>query len=240
MRYEDYQRSLCALAYGAAHDDAALPGFASYRAMICGRLVGMARVAFRQSWALLGEARSRAAFARYLDARPPRTPLIREVIEGYAEHLLGERGLLAEAPPWCGDLVRFEAAKWRVASALAPACRVRDLDFEGLLVLNPTLELLSLAYAVTEGASVCEHSPHTLFVYRRPGSDEVRWYRGEPLLAEVLLAAQRAPSALETLVPEQLRARKLEADEALLHAFASALALAVERGVVLGVADAPG
>jgi hypothetical protein len=235
MSYESYQRTLLTLAYAREPQASALPDFALYRSLIRTRLFAMARLAFKQSWAQLGEAASAGAFAAYLEQRPPTSPLIREVIAGFAAFVAACPALLDGAPAQTRDLLQFEAAKWRVASALWPTLSVREVDFEGALVLNPTLELLALDHGVGEGDPPAP-GRHTLLVYRRPATDDVRWYRSQPLFAEVLARGQQSPSSLAQLVTRALAERGEEPSEASLHEVAGALAIAVERGVVLGVA----
>jgi len=268
LELEEYARSLLPLCFPLERDAHLLPGFELYREMVRARLLAMARVAFRRSFALLGEPTGSASFARYLAATPPRTPIIRELMGEFATHLVRDGLALAQAPAHAADLVRFEAAKWRVASAsespLAPA--LGEVDFEGELMLNDSLELLPLEYSVaaTNEDEAGRHDPHTLLVYRRRGEDGVHWYRAPRLLAQLFawvrseplplplaelvrrLVAERVAERVVERVAERVVEREVERDpppdeaQLLLEELASGLTVAVERGVVLGSRPLPG
>ena len=252
MTLEEYQRAVLRLGLALANDGSELPGFLLYRQLIRARFVGMARIAFRRTWALLGEAACEASFARYLAEQSPRSPILRQVIGDFAEFAERDALLWVAAPSAARDLLRFEAAKWRIASAdaqLDESLVVRELDFEGVLVLNPNLVVLALQHDVSEAESdnsatraggsarFYAHDPHALLVYRRPGDDDVHWYRAPALLCELLDASRGAEQPLGTLVQAAFLRRGASADEALLEELASALSVAVERGVLCGVRD---
>lgn len=231
MELEAYQRALLGLCF-APREPPELPGFGLYRELVRSRFLGMARMAFRGTCALLGERAFVDSFAGYLAATPPTSPYIREVIAAFASYAELDRTLLAAAPH-ARCLLRFEAAKWQVANASATVdAAVREVDFDGVLVLNPTLRALELEYLVAESDTPAR-DPHMLLVYRRPDHDDVRWYRASPVLAELLAQALGEPQPLATLV--QNIGAKHSRDQELLEGLASALTVAVERGVVLGV-----
>lgn len=245
MNLAAFQRAVVELGFAASeHEDPALAPFALYRHMIRARLSAMAEVAHRRSWALLGEGACSASFARFLAASPPRSPLIREVIEAFASFAERDDSLFAGAPAHARDLWRFEAAKWRVASAPAEVSsrELREVDFDGVLLVNPTLERLVLEHVVDDEAAATSRAPHTLLVYRRQGEDDVRWYRAPALLAELLALATepgRAGATLGSLVAElfaRLRPAPEQMEE-LLTILAGALTVAVERSVLWGVHD---
>lgn len=251
MRLEDYQRALVSLSFAEAPALGAFGPLALYRDLVRSRLFAMARQAYRRFWASVGEPACNASYARFLAERPPTSPLIREVIGAFAPFAEGDRALFDRAPGHARSLLRFEAAKWRVAYAPDAAVEarasargrndndpndLRELDFEGVLVVNPTLELVEVEHAIDERGEAGAHAdPHTLLVYRRPHEDDVHWYRGPVLLAELLAAGRTDESSLGELVPRVLAARGQTADEPLLHELAAALAVAVERRVLLGV-----
>jgi hypothetical protein len=272
MKLAEYQRAIVELGFAVDEPrDAALAPFALYRQMIRARLFAMAEVAYRRSWALLGEPACAASFARFLAREPPSSPLIREVIgafAAFAEAELGGRAepgphalggaLLAGAPPEARSLLRFEAAKWRVASAearLAGQVTLREVDFDGVLVLNPSLERLALDYPVYEALDAslvpgptarrderAGRDPHTLLIYRRRDDDDVRWYRAPALLAELLELSSAAAAAQQPLggLVAALFARRAPGPgevESLLEELAAALTVAVERDVLWGVRE---
>jgi hypothetical protein len=132
-----------------------------------------------------------------------------------------------------------------VASAPAElgAQALREVDFDGVLRVNPTLERLALEHVVSgDAGEPCPREPHTLLVYRRRDDDDVRWYRAPPLLAELLALAEqpdRGQATLGALVAELFgrRSPAPEQLEQLLEVLAGALTVAVERSVLWGVYD---
>ncbi|HEY6878355.1 MAG TPA: hypothetical protein VI299_10080 [Polyangiales bacterium] len=219
-----YQRAMVSLAF--AEDDARphIPGFLLYREMIRARLFAMARVAFARSYQAVDLD---PCFARYLADEPPSSPFIREVIAGFGAYAECEPG-----PPWLASMLRFETAKWRAASALYEERAAGELDFDGRLVLNPTLLRVELDYAVSDDSLAAER--HTLFVYRRPDEDRVLWSR-LPRVA-MLLADEDPDAPLSTRVAHFFARGCERADEEGLARLADELTLAVERGIVLGTA----
>ena len=230
-----YRAQLHALAFGHAIERSTLPGFEVYRDMIRMRLCALARGAYRRSWALLGEAACEACFARWLALAPPSSPLVREVIADFGAFALGDA--LADEAAFARDLLRFEAIRWTVADAPAPAPPLTsELDFDGEPVLNPTLRVLALTHAVDVLQGRPEPiAPTSLLIYRRSDDDHVRWYRVGPLCGALLSRARETRLGIGCLLPDLLAERGLTADPALLNELASALTVAVERGVVLGV-----
>lgn len=246
MNLAEYQRTLLRLSFAREVDDAEFAGFGHgarfvmYRQMVRSRLLGMAKQAFRKSHEVVGDAFD-ASFARYLAAQPPRSPLIREVIADFGPFARGDRELLAVAPVFTSDLLRFEEAKWRVAYYRweLPAGELRAFDFAGIPVLNPALECLELEHRVheLEGMS-CRAEPLRLLVYRPPTSDDLRWYPPDALFAEIVVSALRAGAAGEQTLADRVRsaaqALGKPLDEALLEQLATGVTLALERGVLLG------
>jgi hypothetical protein len=246
----DYQRGVLRTSLGLApaQDEFAALGdperFRLYRRMVRGRLREMAGVAFKQSLAAFGAAPFDACFERYLEHQPPRSPFIREVIAAFGPFARAQLGNSAQWPAYLADLLRFEEAKWRVAYAPVQmpkpgADGVRELDFDGCPVLNPTLRLLALEHAVHTLPTPPVPGPLSLLLYRPPGCDDVRWYAADPLLAaivaRVLDARGSAPGSLAELVRAAAAELALALDGKLLEELASALTLAISRGVLIGV-----
>lgn len=216
--------------------------FRLYRHMIRTRLLGMAQVAFKQTLASCGERPFAACFERYLALHPPRSPLIRDVIAAFGAYARSDQQLLAGAPAQLPDLLCFELAKWTLA--YQPCVRpklgedgVRELDFEGALVLNPVLALLRLAHpvhAAIDGDPIAAAETE-LLVYRPDGVDEVRWYVADPLFAEIVRRAGGTEETLAELVRSVAGQQGRGLDGELLESLASSLTLALQRGVVVGV-----
>lgn len=248
MNLIEYQRALIHGSFAAEESEPSRQVFADparfrlYRHMIRTRLHGMVRVAFRQARALVGEQSFEASFDRYLARKPPRSPLIRDVIAGFGPFARGDTALLEGAAGQLSDLLWFEEAKWRLAYQPCQRPRlgedgVRELDFEGAPVLNPLLERLTLAYPVhtLAGEGTLAPIPTTLLVYRPDGIDEVRWCAADPLFAAILQRAAQGSETLAELVRAVAEQQGRALDEALLESLASSLTLALQRGVLIGV-----
>lgn len=226
---ETYQRAVVTLAF--AEDDAPhahMPGFEIYRELIRSRLFAMARVAYARSFEVAG---MEACFSRYLAEEPPASPLIREVIAAFGP--FAERDFVG--PAWLGSMLRFEAAKWRVANLPYEARAAEELDFSGALVVNTTLLALPLEYTVSEEELNAE--PHTLLLYRRPEEDRVLWSR-LPRLAQLLADGMDAHT-LDARVQKFFADGHETADAEGLTRLADELTLAVDRGILLGVQLVP-
>jgi hypothetical protein len=214
--------------------------FRLYRRMVRSRLRDMAAVAFKQSLLALGAPAFDACFAQYLALAPPRSPFIRDVVADFGPFARAQ--LSGVGPEYVDDLLRFEESKWRVAYAPAQMPRVgeqgvRELDFEGAPVLNPTLSLLALRYAVhTLPEAEAAPGALSLLIYRPPARDDVRWYAVDALLAAIVERVQGSGAAsLAELVRAAAAQLELALDAELLENLASSLTLAISRGVLIGV-----
>jgi hypothetical protein len=247
MNLAAYQRALLHLSFVEQAGEADFAAFGDrtrfymYRQMIRSRLLGMAKQAFRATLEVVGSEAFEASFERYLGRRPPRSPLIREVIADFAPFVITDAALLERGPSCTADLVRFEEAKWRVAYRQRfPADELRDFDFAGVPALNPALELLSLQHRVHEWVEAkrpgaCAAEPCRLLVYRPPQHDDLRWYVPDPLTFRLLEEARtERDRPLSDLVRKAAQSLGRDLDEALLEELANGVTLALERGVLLG------
>lgn len=246
MSLREYQQRVMRVSLALEPDAADLTAlehaqaFSLYRHMIRTRLVGMAKVAFKQSCAHAGDAAFDAAFARYLAERPPRSPMIRDVVAEFGPFAAHDRALLAAGPVFLADLLAFEEHKWRIGYAPGVYAQagqdgVRELDFEGRPVWNFSLRVVSQRFAVHLPALSAEPREGALLMYRPPQSDEVRWYLADGFFAALLRRSHTHAETLAELVQRVAEQRGVALDEALLETLATSLTLAVERGVLLGV-----
>jgi hypothetical protein len=247
MNLHAYQRAVMRVLLDAEPnpDDLLLLGqearWQTYRHMVRTRIADMAGNAFKQTSGLLGLDDFRAAFALYLGQAPPDSRLIRDVVAAFGEFLQNSEHVARSKPCAC-DMLRFERARWELAylKTSVPVLGeqgVRELDFEGALVLNPTLRILTLSYPVHRDETVWSAPATThLLVYRTIGADEIRWWAATPLFARLIDRAQR--NASESLA-ESVRACTVELDltldQSLLESLSDELTLALQRTVIIGV-----
>ena len=238
MKLADYQRATVALGFAREPPATLPPGFALYREMIQARLVDMAKVAYARSWRVLGHDACVRSFARFVASEPPSSPHLREVIGAFATFALRDAELLDSAAPHGPDLLCFEACVWEVATAPVPEdafAGVRELDFEGALVLQPTLRTLVLARAVEEERTEPHAISSVLLVYRRAGDDDVHWYRATPPFVRLLALAAGAPASLGSQLRQVLAPGGEPMEPEALSSLVGDLGVALERGVILGV-----
>jgi hypothetical protein len=246
MSLREYQQRVVRMSMAREPDAADLAAlqdaqaFSLYRHMIRTRLLGMAKVAFKQCCAQVGDAAFDASFTRYLAERPPRTPMIRDAIAEFGPFAAQDAPLLAAGPALLPDLLDFEEQKWRIGyapGAYAEPGRdgVRELDFEGRPAWNFSLRVLSQRFAVHLVELPAEPRAGELLMYRPPHSDEVRWYLADDFFAALLRRSQTHAETLAELVQRTAEQRGVALDAELLEALATSLTLAVERGVLLGV-----
>lgn len=205
-----------------------------YRRMVRHRLFEMARSGLPKTAELLG-ARFDAAVGRYLAERGPRTRFIREIVHELVEHALPGWEADASLPPHTGDLVRYEAAKWRTASAEFEPPRCGDFDFEAAAVINPTAVVVPLRHRVDKDAvsPTALEETHGAIVYRKPESSRVFTYVLNDIGARLFAAwsgggtcADGARSVLESLGRQP--------DARFVDGMASVLADLIEQKIILG------
>ena len=239
----EYQRALARVSFAQepSADDLARLGdparFRMYRAMVRNRLEGMAQVAFARTLEALGPGAFSACFARYLAQLPPASPLIREVTARFADFALEQGTRFCEAPAHARDMLRFEQAKWCLAYSDVPQPRVgeggvRELDFDGVPVFNPLLRCLRFEHRVHEPEPRADLT--LVLMYHPAGVDQVRWYAAEPWFFELVEACLVAPRPLAEVVRSECERAGMAIDQGFLERLSAAIALALERGVLVG------
>ena len=239
----EYQRAFVRMSFACEPSEADLTllgdpaRFRMYRTMVRSRLEGMARVAFARTLEAVGEGPFGACFARYLEHTPPASPLIREVIHGFAEFALGDAALFEDSASHARDMLRFEQAKWQLAYTALPLPKVgeqgvREFDFEGAPVFNPLFRSMRFAHRVHEPE--LGEEPTLLFMYRPPDVDQVRWYVADAFFFELVEACLARPEPLALAVRALCGRGGIALDHGLLERLSGAVALALERGVILG------
>ncbi len=222
-----------------AEDLAALHGEAErwlmYRGMVRRRLLDMARSGLPQTAMLLGADAFEAAVSAYLAEHGPRTRFIREIVHELVEHALPCWSAAPALPAHLPDLVRYEEAKWRVASMPVELPDARELDFEAPPIWNPALAIIPLRYRVDKDPRqpVEVPQPHTALVYRRPGNPRIFTYVVNDIGGR-LVAAWRTGASCADGVRAVLGELGREPDAEFIDGMAGVLADLVEQQVVLG------
>ncbi|HEY8427899.1 MAG TPA: putative DNA-binding domain-containing protein [Sandaracinaceae bacterium] len=206
-----------------------------YRRMVRHRLFEMARAGLPRTAELLGKARFDAAVSRYLEDGGPRTRFIREVVHELVAHALPAWEADASLPAHLGDLVRYEDAKWRVASAELDVPDAGEFDFERVPVVNPTVARVPLRYRVDKDpkSPAALDETHLALVYRKPGSPRVFTY----VLNEIggrLFEAWSSGASCADGARRVLECLGREPDARFIDGMAGVLADLIEQKVILG------
>jgi hypothetical protein len=206
-----------------------------YRRMVRHRLFQMARSGLPKTAELLGKPRFDAAVRRYLAEHGPRTRFIREIVHELLDHALPAWEADASLPPHASDLARYEAAKWRAASAELAPPPVRDFDFEAIAVINPSACVVALRHRVDKDpvSPAPLDEPHVAIVYRRPESPRVFTYVLNDVGAR-LFAAWSGDTSCADGARSVLDALGREPDARFIDGMAGVLADLIEQRIILG------
>ena len=248
MNLVEYQRTVlrvCFDAEASPSDLESLGGSAVwtdvYRPMVRRRLRNMAKTAYGRALGEVGDAGFDASFSRFLVERPPASGLIREVIAAYGTFAQADTELLSGTAPHVAELFAFEQAKWEIGYVPGhyPAVGeqgVRDFDFQGEVVLNPTLRLLHFRHNVQTPAADggCVAGETRLLVYRPPEVDAARWFAVDHFPAVLFERWLGGAPAVADGIRAAATASGRAVDESLLGELSNVLTLAVQRGVVIG------
>lgn len=209
-----------------------------YRALVRSRIVGALAEALPRTRDAVGGERFDGWIARWLDASPPSTRYVRELMPQF----VAWRDRLPEVdlPPCFDDLLRYEVALHAVSLAPDPspdALRDAPFDMHRPARFHPVLRRLDLRWPVH--ARRCEHeaapspAPCAVMVYRDAQRLHAETLALSPVAARVL-DAMREGGEVTTAVQRALAAEELHASAAFVESFADLLADLMERGVLLG------
>ncbi len=210
-----------------------------YRRMVRARLFAMARSGLPRTIAALGEPRFEAAMRDYLAQGGVRSRFIRDVVNELVEHALPRWVADPALPPHLGDLARYEAVKWQVASVEWPRPEpvADELEFEGVPVHNPTVRALAVRFRVDrddERQDEALDAEHRVLLYRRPDGAPVHGYVLDPRAAELYDAWCVPDRSFADGVRAVLAARGAAPDPTFVDSMAGLLAGLVERAIILG------
>lgn len=206
-----------------------------YRKMVRSRLFAMARSGLPRTAEVLGKKRFDRSVARYLAERGPASRFIRDIVHELSEHALPGWESDESLPPHLGDLVRYEATKWRVATVPWESTPETsdELDFSGIPVFNPTVHTTTVRYRVDKQNEPLEQ-PHLVVVYRKAGDAKIYWYVLDPE-GTALFSAWREPErSLADSVKAVLAASRREPSAGFVDGMAGVLADLVEQTIILG------
>jgi hypothetical protein len=204
-----------------------------YRHMVRARLFQMIKNGLPKSAEVVGPARFDAAIGRYLAEHGPRTRFIREIVGELVRFALPIWERDPEVPGHAVDLVRFEDAKWRAASAPIPELALDAFDFERVPEWNPTLEVLEVSHRVDKNPIDPPRLPLpcTLLVFRKPETTNT-WAYGVSGTGAALVRAWRSGVSCADGARQVLEGRTPDAK--FIDELATVLAELVEQKMILG------
>lgn len=206
-----------------------------YRRMVRSRLFGMVRSGLPRSAEVLGKKRLDASMSRYLAEGGVRSRYIRDVVHELALHALPSWEADEELPPYLPDLVRYEAAMWRVSSVGWEATEEtsEELDFAGIPVWNPTIHTTRVRYRVDKENEALDEE-HLVVIYRKPEGSKIFRYVMNPM-ATGLYEAWRVPErSFADGVRAVLAADERDPDRDFVDRMAGVLAGLSEHAIILG------
>ena len=248
MRLVEEQRSFLrvCLAAETPTDAVALSGMDReglllYRHMVQSRLVKMLKAGLPRTHRTLGKAAFERAVAGWLDARPPNTRFIREVVPAFVDFVLPTWRQGSTGPPWLADLVRWECALWELGYGEfeAPG-EIAEFHFDGIPVLHPSVRVLTVGYGVHRDAQRGDGlqpraEPLELCLGRHPDTHRVST-RSVSRFGGALLGLWRSEAATVTeTVRRAAAAQGLPVDAALVDELSTLLADFLQSRIVLGV-----
>lgn len=212
-----------------------------YRNMVRIRLRKMVHSGLRRSVAAMGEPLFQDLVGRWLEAHPPGTRFIREVVPAFAE-FMEQQALPEDIPAYLLDLVRFEATRWEVGyDPTHIPQQVADFVFDQAPLCNPTLRFLETSYAVHEipmpdspgSLEAPNRTPTRYAIYRRR-DDRI----DSRILSERAFTWLVRLSTSEHIVTESIRQLAEERNEVIDAAYVEALgatmATLIEQEAILG------
>lgn len=224
-------------ALGAPHDRWAL-----YRDLVRNRVLDALSEALPRTRVAATPARFDAWCAQWLDAAPPRTRYVRELMPEFADWLHRNPAAREGLPAAFDDLLRYERALHRVALAPDPspdALAAAPFAMERPARFHPVLARLDLRWAVhratpREETHAADEGRHALLIYRHPTRFSAQTLTLSPVAAAVLDAMIPGDDDVTSCVQRALAAHDLAAGAVFIESFAELLADLMERGVLLG------
>lgn len=210
-----------------------------YRQMVRSRLFGMCRNGLPRTVEVLGKPAFDGAVTRYLAEHGPRSRYIREVVHELVEHAVPTWEADPSLPSHLCDLARYEATKWRVSSVewTETEPTAEELDFEGVPVLNPTVEWTEVHHAVhlkDEPRDRPLEAPRRVLVHRKPDDAKIYTLGLTPEGAALYDAWREPDRSFADAVKAHLAAVGREPDAAFVDRMATVLTELVQRQIILG------
>ncbi len=241
MSLVDTERAFVRLCFAAEPDEGDLTALGSdperwllYRRMVQSRLLDMLASGLPRTRDAIGAEGFDATFGRWLEAAPPRTRFIRDIVPAFAAFAASRWTADAGHPAWLVDLARYEAEVWDVGWAAGELPPHVALVFDRRPVVHPAARTVVLDHPVhRDGGPPWPAEPTHLLLYRRADHGVSFRVLGpvEHALVEVILSGERT---LTEASHEVARDLGVALDGAFVERLGELLAALVDQGVVLG------
>lgn len=240
---EAYQRAVSRLVLRASDCAGGGPlgteAWQTYRGIVRARFAETIEHAFPRLCTLAGQAAVRRAEDLFLDAAPPRTPILR-LVPGEFVAFLGKANATESLPTWAYDLARYEWSELCAAYAEDDDPKgIVPLAMDRPLALSRSCHILRLAYAVhrisrEDPSGPIEPAETHLLVYRDPRTFDVHTLELSPSAAMLFDASMASDKSLAEAARLASEGTGATCNAPWVEAFAALLADFVSRGIVLG------
>lgn len=211
-----------------------------YRELVRGRVHGAIAEALPRCRAAAGAHRFESWIASWLDARPPRTRYVRELMPEFVRWLDANEVAREGLPAHFDDLLRYEVALHFVGLAPDPspeALAADEFAMDRPARFHPVLRRLDLNWDVLGDLSAeAERSPRALLVYRDATRLTSETLALSPVAAVVIDAMREESADVTACVQRALASRDMSAGAEFIESFAELLGTLLERRVILGSA----
>lgn len=236
----DLERALARVCFDAepSRDDLAALGegrWSLYREMVRRRFASLLGDAMPRSRAVLGDALLERLSNALLAEAPPRTRYLREYTPLVVDFAARRADLLADAPAWAMDLLRWESAA--LSAAIAddpPTTGLVAFDMALTPALAPSCRLVELAWSVHRDAREPAPERATLLLYRAASEHRVETMVLNDVAAAITRALLDGGGSAAERVGAAMAACGAGASEAFIEALADLLDDYLTRGVIVG------
>lgn len=206
------------------------PRVAIYRRLVRNTLADVVHKVLPRTRERMGEAFDEA-FAKFLDARGPRTHYLRDVPSELVEWALPFWSERAVAP-WLVDLARHEMTWFAVATVPhLPEPRAEEVAIDKALLLSSLARIERYAYAVHEDFTDTPDERDVAILYYRDDKHDLATLELSPLAASLLLHVNLP---LKDAIARACEETCIPMNDDTLASVARLLADLGERGVLLG------
>lgn len=207
-----------------------------YRHMVRQRLFDMLCQGIVRTRKALGDKALQSWFDQWLADDPPRTRFIREIVPAFAAWAGPQFASDAQLPPWLGDVLLLESARWEVGYLPNVLPKHIEFSFEKRPVVSRALRMLKTTYAVHEKEEAA-HYPNVntnLCVYRKPDTNNAETWVLNDIAATLLRTWQLETATITESIQQLSTTRAIAINTSFIEGLSTMLADFLKRGILIG------